>query len=102
MEKSKNKNGWLLKDDFNQLDDLFSKMGFGGYYDFLECLKEIGSSIGAFTVEGGEIDRMDVKNIMKMHSILSSWGYGVSEFRRKNPGWDEKILNILRTRNSRL
>jgi len=33
----------LSKEDWNKLDDLLGKMGFGGYYDLLEVLK-----IGAF------------------------------------------------------
>jgi len=30
----------LSKEDWNKLDDLLGKMGFGGYYDLLEVLKE--------------------------------------------------------------
>ncbi|MFW9881474.1 MAG: hypothetical protein ACFFG0_51070 [Candidatus Thorarchaeota archaeon] len=30
----------LNKEDWNQLDNLLSKMGFGGYYDVCECLKQ--------------------------------------------------------------
>jgi len=33
----------LPKEDWKKLDDLLSKIGFGGYYDLLEILK-----IGAF------------------------------------------------------
>jgi hypothetical protein len=29
----------LSKEDWTQLDLLLSKVGFGGYYDFVECLK---------------------------------------------------------------
>ena len=33
----------LNREDWNKLDDLLGKIGFGGYYDFLEVLK-----IGAY------------------------------------------------------
>lgn len=33
----------LSKEDWNKLDDLLGKIGFGGYYDLLEVLK-----IGAY------------------------------------------------------
>jgi len=29
----------LNKEEWNKLDNLLRKIGFGGYYDFLECLK---------------------------------------------------------------
>jgi hypothetical protein len=29
----------LNKEDWNQLDKLLSKVGFGGYYDLCECIK---------------------------------------------------------------
>jgi hypothetical protein len=29
----------LSKEDWTQLDLLLSKVGFGGYYDFVECLR---------------------------------------------------------------
>ena len=31
----------LNKEDWNKLDGLLSKVGFGGYYDLVECLKTI-------------------------------------------------------------
>lgn len=31
----------LNKEDWKKLDELLSKIGFGGYYDFVECLKMI-------------------------------------------------------------
>lgn len=88
--------GWLNKKDFELLDDLFGKMGFGSYYDFLECLKEIGSNIGAYTVEGGEIDRDDLKTIMDVYKCLDSWSSGILQFRLKNNfQFDEEVLEFL-------
>lgn len=31
----------LNKEDWKKLDELLSKIGFGGYYDLVECLKTI-------------------------------------------------------------
>lgn len=36
----------LSKKDWNKLDELLSKHGFGGYYDLIECLKDIARRIG--------------------------------------------------------
>ena len=85
--------GWLSREDFKALDALISKLGFGGYYDFLECIKEVGSRIGAFTVLGGEIDREDVKTISEMVALLSAWGSKVAEYRRTHPEWDDIVLS---------
>jgi len=30
----------LQKEDWNQLDDLLSKAGFGGYYDLIELIRD--------------------------------------------------------------
>lgn len=76
--------GWLSKEDFNKLDDLFSKLGYGGYYDFLECLKSIGSEIGAFTVEGGEIDREEIKTINDVMAFLDNWADAIQKYRLAN------------------
>ena len=32
---------WLSQEDFDVLDELIGRHGFGGYYDFLEVLKMI-------------------------------------------------------------
>lgn len=90
--------GWLSKEDFNKLDDLFSKLGYGGYYDFLECLKEIGSNIGAYTVEGGEVDREGLKTIREVMAYLDYWSNGIFQYRSKmspNFQFDEDILKLL-------
>lgn len=76
--------GWLSRKDFDLLDDLFSKMGYGSYYDFLECLKEIGSKIGAYTVEGGEIDKEKLKTISDVMAFLDNWAEAISKWRREN------------------
>jgi len=32
---------YLTKDEWDKLDTLLGKHGFGGYYDLLECLKSL-------------------------------------------------------------
>jgi hypothetical protein len=64
------KSNWLSKEDFDKLDELFSKMGYGGYYDFLECLKHVGIRFNAFTVDGKRIDPNTLKTIPEVMSFL--------------------------------
>lgn len=93
------KKGWLSREDFEKLDDLFGKLGYGGYYDFLECLKEIGSKIGAYTVEGGEIDREDLKTISEVMAVLSAWSEAIYQFRLKsNFQFDKEIYECVLSR----
>ena len=39
----------LEKEDWNQLDNLLQKSGFGGYYDLCECLKQAIIDINKIT-----------------------------------------------------
>lgn len=88
--------GWLSKEGFEALDNLLSKLGYGGYYDFLECLRGIASNIGALTVEGGEIDRESLKTIPEVMDCLESWSDGVFIFRSSNEWqFDKDVLKIL-------
>jgi len=50
---------WLNGEDFNNLDDLIGKLGFGGYFDFLECLNTISYDLAK--ILNIEVDRQ--KNI---------------------------------------
>ena len=34
----------MNREDWNKLDELLGKEGFGGYYDLVECLKDIARS----------------------------------------------------------
>lgn len=36
----------LSREDWNKLDDLLGKHGFGGYYDLVETLKDTASHLG--------------------------------------------------------
>jgi len=87
-----NRDGWLSREDFEELDRLFGKLGYGGYYDFLESLKEIGDRIGAFTVPDAEIDPKDLKTIPDVQAILTSWSFLISKWRNKVPDWIEWVL----------
>ena len=84
--------GWLCRSDFEKLDELFSKMGYGGFFGFLECLKSIGSEIGAFTVEGGEIDREELKTINDVMSLLDNWAEAIQQYRLENNFEIDQIL----------
>lgn len=72
------KKGWLSKEDFENLDNLFGKMGYGGYYDFLQCLKNIASNIGAVYVKGGAWDLEEIKTIYEMMAIIQHWSNKIS------------------------
>lgn len=37
---------WMNKEDWNKLDALLGKHGFGGYYDLVECLKIVLGRVG--------------------------------------------------------
>lgn len=86
------KKGWLSKSDFEKLDDLFGKLGYGGYYDFLECLKIIAREIGARNTKEGAWDLMDFKTILEVMTVISVWSGKVSDWRMNNPDWIDEIL----------
>lgn len=51
----------LSKDEWNILDKLLSKHGFGGYYDLVECLKMVLEKI-----EDGKLQsnwRLNIKDL---------------------------------------
>lgn len=60
----------LSKDDWNQLDDLLGKHGFGGYYDLVECLKLVGGDLG-ISLTG--IDYSDSISLPQMVQYLQDW-----------------------------
>lgn len=88
--------GWLSREDFAILDELFGKLGYGGYYDFLLVLKDIASKSGAIHfIEDGEIrgwDLEDIKTIPELVSMLLAWSNKVLDYREKNPDYIDKIL----------
>ena len=95
------KKGWLSKEDFQTLDDLFSKMGYGGYYDFLECLKSIASDLGAiYLIKNGDLqayDLEDLKTISEVESLLSAWSTKIRAWIDVHPEWTEEVLEVKKT-----
>lgn len=55
----------LSKEDWNQLDDLLAKHGFGGYYDLVECLKMVLSRMTA-----GHADSRMIKDLSTIVHLL--------------------------------
>lgn len=43
------KKKYLTREEWNQLDDLLGKHGFGGYYDLVECLNIAAQNISKMT-----------------------------------------------------
>lgn len=74
----------LTKEDWNQLDELLGKHGFGGYYDLVECLKMSLNSLG-FSNTGIDID--DIKTLPDVVSALNYWTNAISN--------DNEFINLL-------
>lgn len=85
----------LSREDWDQLDTLIGKHGFGGYYDFLECLRMVGKNIAAGLLkEDGDVRMIDldeVKTLHEMTSILLSWSDKISVWRGNHPDWEEEV-----------
>lgn len=85
-------NGWLSREDFEELDRLFSLLGFGGYYDFLEMLKIIGDRIGVQTIFKKGVVLREIKTIPDMLELLTAWSSFISKWRIKNSVWTAQVL----------
>lgn len=87
---------WLPRKEFEALDTLLGKLGYGGYYDFLQCLKDVASNTGAiYVLEGGEVqawDLDDIKTIPEMVAMLIAWSHKLGDFIQKNPQLINQIL----------
>jgi len=55
-KEGKNKH-WLSKEEWDKLDDLLGKHGFGGYYDLVQCLKGVLSKLRP------ELDQSQIKDL---------------------------------------
>lgn len=87
----------LSREDFNKLADLLRKMGYIGYFDFLQNLKDIANNIGANYFEkewvGDDVDDLEgVKTIYEVERILRGWSYKISTWLDKHPEWINEIL----------
>ena len=60
----------LAYKDWELLDDLLSKHGFGGYYDLLESIKDIARGLG---ISHTGLDLNDVKDLTTAVMTLSLW-----------------------------
>jgi hypothetical protein len=62
------KDVYLSKDDWNLLDTLLGKHGFGGYYDLVECLKLVLSRITK-----GQLDLTKIKDLPSVVAALTKY-----------------------------
>ena len=62
------KDTFLSKEEWDQLDTLLGKHGFGGYYDLVECLKTVLSRITK-----GEVDQSNIKNLPTVVAALGKY-----------------------------
>ncbi|MBA7491265.1 hypothetical protein ES702_01810 [subsurface metagenome] len=86
------KSDWLSRADFDKLDEILGKLGYGGYYDFLEVLKIIGRNIAAGYAGNTMIDLDDVKTIPELVGILVAWTDKILSWRHKHPEFEEEVL----------
>lgn len=62
------------REDWNKLDDLLSLEGFGGYYDLVECLKDIATDlIGDLSIDDKTMDiwKNKVQDLNTIHKSVS-------------------------------
>ena len=69
----------LSREEWNQLDNLLGKHGFGGYYDLVECLKIVLIDLG-FGNTGVDLDgeggiRLNLPEAVK---LLQNWSFKLS------------------------
>ena len=87
---------WLSKQDFQVLNNLLGKLGYGGYYDFLDSLKIIGSDIGInHFFEKGDLKTWnleDIKTIPEMMLVLSVYTERIKLWKLKHPDWIKQVL----------
>ena len=75
----------LSKPEWDQLDKLLSKHGFGGYYDLIETIRYPLSLLGIGNT-GLDIGDPDTKlNLPEIVSLLSEWASKLST----TPGFQE-------------
>lgn len=78
----------LSYNDWRQLDTLIGKHGFGGYYDLIECLKDIACHLGIGNT-GLDLSHPDTKvDLPQMIAYLRDWSYLLS----KESGFDELTI----------
>jgi len=54
----------LSREDWNLLDDLLGRHGFGGYYDLVECLKMVAGDLGIGMTGLDTSDKMSLPRVV--------------------------------------
>jgi len=62
----------LSERDWEELDRLLSKHGFGGYYDLVECLKMVYSRITQKPLPAHLVGRVDLPTVTKALLAVTS------------------------------
>ena len=60
----------LSREDWNLLDDLLGRHGFGGYYDLVECLKMVAGDLGIGMTGLDTSDKMSLPQVVQ---YLQDW-----------------------------
>lgn len=60
----------LSREDWDKLDDLLGKHGFGGYYDLVECLKMVLRKLVPNPPKEWKVESMDLTNVV--NALLAS------------------------------
>ena len=85
-------NGYLEKWDWETLDELFRKLGFGGYYDFVELLYGL---ISENIPNGEELVNTFREKKTSLKTIMMVAGSAVSPMKKEavvdDVDWDEEI-----------
>jgi len=61
----------LNKEDFNKLDELIRKIGFGSYYDLIECLKMILDNMHLNVLKDKPILNGKIKEEIDLHVLIN-------------------------------
>lgn len=69
---------YLNRWDWEKLDDILHQIGYGGYYDFLECLRQIHRNLAP------EINVDDVKDVRVLIGSIGYYALVVAKERNKN------------------
>ena len=61
----------LNKEDFDKLDELIRKIGFGSYYDLIECLKMILDNMHLNMLKDKPMLNAKIKEKTDLHILIS-------------------------------
>ena len=69
----------LSYNNWRQLDTLIGKHGFGGYYDLIECLKDVATHLGIGATGLDLNDPEDKTDLPQIVAYLRDWAYILSK-----------------------